>query len=147
MNKFLHILLSPASATYTQIAICFIRVGIGIVMTFHGAPKIMGGVEAWHMLGKFMAPLGIHAFPLMWGVMGAVTEFFGGILFMLGLGTRLASVCLAFMMFVATMWHIDRGDSFQVYSHPLALMIIFLGFLIMGSGTLSVDNYLVKKYS
>ncbi len=79
------------------------------------------------------------------GFVGACTEFFGGIALICGFLTRLASIFLTAMMFVATVWHIDRGDNFNLYSFPLSLMLLYVTYVIMGSDAYSLDAYLAKN--
>jgi putative oxidoreductase len=145
MNNFFYYLTEPAAADTIQKTLCFMRVGIGILTIGHGIPKIMGGIETWRSLGSFVNPLGIYFLPVMWGFLGACTEFFGGIALTFGLATRLASACLIVMMFVAVVWHLRRGDSYDIYSFPLSLIVIYAAFLIIGSGTFSLDYQLSGK--
>jgi putative oxidoreductase len=144
MSKFVTLLTRRPSPGFTQFVLGCMRIGIGILTIGHGLPKIIGGFGAWQELGTYIAPLGIHFFPMMWGFLAACTEFFGGVAFTIGLGTRLASILLTFMMVVAFMWHFSRGDSFTLYSFPLTLVIIFASFILLGGGTWSVDNILYK---
>ena len=147
MHKFLYRLLKPASSQSTQYALCIMRIGIGLLTIGHGIPKIMGGTVMWQELGTFVNPLGIYFLPIMWGFFGACTEFLGGIAFTLGLGTRIASICLSGMMLIATIWHVHRGDPYNLYSFPLSLIVVFVAFIIMGGGAYSIDGYLASKKS
>lgn len=141
MKKFLIGSVAPSTVYYMLI---FMRVAIGLLTIGHGLPKIVGGVEMWQMLGNMTAAVGIHFMPVMWGFLGACTEFFGGILLMIGFGTRIASAALTVMMIVATAWHIHRGDSFNIYSFPLSLIVVFIVFMVIGSGPYSIDSKLNK---
>lgn len=145
MNKLLYSIIKPGSSERVQQALCFLRIGIGVLTFLHGVPKIMGGVATWQQLGTFMYPLGIYFLPVMWGFLGACTEFFGGISLVFGLGTRISSVCLTFMMFVATVWHIHKSDPFNVYSFPLSLIVVYLVFVISGSDKYSLDYYFSRR--
>lgn len=127
-----------------QAALCFLRVSIGLITLFHGIPKITGGIEAWRNLGTFVQPLGIYFLPVMWGFLGACTQFFGGTLLALGLATRLASLALILMMIVAVAWHLDRSDSYNVWSFPLSLIVVYATFVWLGGGVYSVDYYLTR---
>lgn len=141
MKYLLDLLVGPATPAMVQLALAFMRVSLGVLMVVHGIPKL-GGMAAWHNLAKtFMFPLGISFWPLFWGFFAAYTEFFGGIMFMLGFGTRVASLFFIIAMIVAAAWHIKKGDPFMVYSHALALIVVFVGFLIIGSGSYSIDEY------
>jgi putative oxidoreductase len=145
MNAFISCLLKPTSQTNTERALCFLRISLGILTLFHGIPKIMGGFSEWAQLGTFVQPLGIYFWPTFWGLLGACTEFFGGISLILGLGTRIAAFALTIMMFVATSWHLHRGDIFNVYSFPLTLIFVYYSFVIIGGGMYSLDSYLLRN--
>ena len=144
MKQFIKSLFGPSTPECTQQALAFLRVAIGILTVLHGYPKFMGGQEHWEQLGMFINALGIYFLPVMWGFLGMAAEFFGGMALVLGLATRLTSAALTFMMFVAMMWHITKGDPFMVYSFPLSLVVLFLTFTIIGGGTYSVDAYLTS---
>jgi uncharacterized membrane protein YphA (DoxX/SURF4 family) len=90
-------------------------------------------------------PIGITFGFQFWGFLGACIELFGGLSLVLGFGTRIACVFLIGMMILATQFHLKRGDSFAVYSFPLSLIVIFIGYLIMGSGNCAFDNLLFKN--
>jgi putative oxidoreductase len=104
-----------------------IRVGLGIIFVIHGYPKIVGGPQSWLWLGSNMENLGIYSAPLLWGFIAACTEFFGGILLITGFFTRIVCFFLVFQMLVALLYHLNKGDGFMIYSHPLSLMIVFIG--------------------
>ncbi|HRK73536.1 MAG TPA: DoxX family protein, partial [Rhodothermales bacterium] len=76
------------------------RFSLGIMMMLHGWPKISGGVEKWTSLGAAMENFGIYFFPILWGFLGALAEFLGGILVAVGLGTRLAAAFVVMTMIV-----------------------------------------------
>lgn len=133
----------PATPALIHFGLLFLRVGIGILSIFHGAPKIMGGVNAWYDLGKMaMSPLGITFFYTFWGFMAAVTEFFGGIALVLGLGMRVVNALLVISMIVAAHWHIQKGDSYMIYSFALTLIVVHTAFFIIGGDHYSLDYYL-----
>ncbi len=134
-----YLLLTPYALTNK--ALVGLRIVLGIMTVLHGLPKIFGGKPKWKFLGSTMQNLGIYFAPVMWGFIAASTEFFGGILLVLGLGTRIVSLLLVFMMFVAMIFHLKRKDLFNVYSYSLALFIIFVWFFIVGSGRFSLDYY------
>lgn len=144
MNNFLLYLLQPASAEMVQLGLCIMRIGIGLLTLGHGIPKIVGGIATWQSLGMAMNNVGIYFLPIFWGFLGASTEFFGGIALVLGLGTRIASFFLTLMMVVAFFFHYHKGDTFQVYSFALTMIIIFMSFFIIGAGKYSLDYYLTR---
>lgn len=72
----------------------------------------------------------------------ALTEFFGGILLILGLGMRWAAGLLAIIMLVATITHLI--NAFGDYKYPLIIFAGLLALLFMGAGKLSADGVLGK---
>lgn len=119
-----------------------VRLTVGLVFVGTGWGKL-------HTLDKvteFFTSLGIPA-PGFHARLVALTEFGGGILILLGLGTRLIAVPMAFTMVVAILTA-KRGDidglltlvGFEEWSY----LVMFLSLALMGAGPLSVDNLLQR---
>ena len=121
------------------IGLAFIRIGIGIIFVFHGWAKITGGTEKWLWLGSQMKHFGITFWPLFWGIMATCAEFFGGIFLTAGFATRIAALFMSCVMIVALSYHFSAHDPFATYSHPLSLLIVFIGLIIAGGGAYSLD--------
>jgi putative oxidoreductase len=129
-----------------HIGLLVVRIGIGAsFLLVHGVPKVIGGPDKWEQLGGAMGALGISFAPTFWGFMAAITEALGGLLLILGLGTRYASIFLAFVMVVAAAMHLGAGDGVAGASHAIELGIVFIGLILIGSGRYSVDNMLGRK--
>ena len=122
-----------------------IRVGFGISFIIHGWPKLSGGSEVWEHLGAAMGNFGIHIFPVFWGLMAAISEFFGGILLLVGLFTRYAAFAMFCVMVVACMMHIQNGDIFTIYSHALKAGVVFLAMIFLGGGQYALDSKIKIK--
>jgi putative oxidoreductase len=79
-------------------------------------------------------------------------EFFGGILLILGLGTRVVGFLLAANMFVAY-WTADREALASIFSDPgkfyvadpYTFLFASLLVVIFGAGFLSLDNIIAKR--
>ncbi len=119
-----------------------VRLTVGLVFVGTGWGKL-------HTLDKvteFFTSLGIPA-PGFHARLVALTEFGGGILILLGLGTRLIAVPMAFTMVVAILTA-KRGDidglltlvGFEEWSY----LVMFLSLALVGAGPLSVDNLLQR---
>ncbi len=67
-----------------DLGILVIRIGIGIMFIIHGYPKVFGGAQKWEKLGGAAAKVGLDFLPHFWGFMAAFSEFFGGVLLMIG---------------------------------------------------------------
>jgi len=144
MHTYISLLLSPVSPHIVFYALCGMRIGIGILSIGHGFPKIVGGPAQWRELGQAITVFGIHFLPVFWGFLAACAEFFGGIALTVGFGTRIASISLIGTMIVACAWHLQRGDPYSAYSFSLSLLVVFFTLFIVGSGPLSVDQYLTR---
>jgi putative oxidoreductase len=72
--------------------------------------------------------------------MAMVAEFFGGIFLTLGLFTRPFAIMLAFDMFVASLSHLKNGDGLMAASHAIELGIVFIAFILIGSGPFGLDK-------
>lgn len=122
-----------------------LRLGIGITIFLHGLPKILGGQEVWTMVGSNMAIFGITFAPAFWGMLAAITEAVGGLLFALGLFFRPVALLLTGTMVVALVTHLAAGDQFMQYGHALDLLIIFAASILIGPGRVSLDARLIPR--
>lgn len=122
-----------------------LRLGIGITIFLHGLPKILGGQEVWTMVGSNMAIFGITFAPAFWGMLAAITEAVGGLLFAIGLFFRPVAVLLTGTMVVALVTHLAAGDQFMQYGHALDLLIIFAASILIGPGRVSLDARLIPR--
>ncbi|WP_312521861.1 DoxX family protein [Anaerospora sp.] len=127
---------------YKDEGLLFLRVGMGLMMLYHGAPKIMGGVEGWIKIGSAMKFLGITFAPAFWGFMAAFAEFFGGAMIILGLGTRIACALVTMTMAVAVAMKLGTGAGLFGASQALENGIVYISLLISGPGIYSLDHRL-----
>ena len=67
-------------------------------------------------------------------LLASFSEFFGGIMIMLGIYTRYFSILLFSTMFIATCSHLSAGDGIMGASHAIECTIIFLFLILSGSG-------------
>jgi len=131
---------------YRDIGLLILRLGIGGMFIFHGAPKILGGPDMWEKLGTTMGIFGIHLLPVFWGFMSSFAECFGGIFLILGFLFRPACILLTINMIVATSMHLNRGDGLGISSHAIEDGILFLSLIFIGPGKYSLDEKL-KPYN
>ncbi len=127
---------------HRDFGILFIRIGIGIAFTFtYGLMKIEGGPDFWVLIGSAMTKIGITFGHVIFGFLASASEFFGGILLILGLFTRTAAAFMAFTMLMASIAHLSALDPWHVAMHPMELFAVFMGLVFIGSGKYSL-NYL-----
>jgi len=122
-----------------------LRVGLGIAFIMHGFPKLQGGAQVWEGIGKAMSNVGINFGFQFFGLMAALSEFLGGILLILGLFVRPASLFMFITMLVASLMHIKMGQDFGKSSHAIELTIVFLSLFLIGPGGYNFDFIIKKK--
>lgn len=131
---------------HKDIGILLIRLAAGIGFVFvHGKPKVFGGPELWAKIGGAMSNYGIAFYPTFWGFMAGFSEFFGGILLLLGLFVRPAAGFMAFTMITAAITHLSRLDPWNKVIYPVEMLGIFLCLVFLGAGKYSLDNLIFKK--
>lgn len=127
-----------------------IRFFTGLILMPHGAGKLFGwfggrGIEG---TAAGFAKLGLEpALPLAYVV--GVTEFFGGLLVVIGLLTRPAALGVAIIMAVSV-FHVHLKNGFfwfnGGYEYPLLWGIVALAIVFCGGGALSVDRKIGKEF-
>ncbi|MGH7786730.1 MAG: DoxX family protein [Candidatus Binatia bacterium] len=106
-----------------------------------------GGAFVMHGWGKIQSPFGWMGpeapVPGVLQGLAALSEFGGGLAWIVGLLTPLASLGILFTMTVAALFHIGKGDPFvgQPASWELAGLYwtIALLLILVGPGRLSID--------
>jgi putative oxidoreductase len=126
------------------VALLFLRLAAGTAFVFHGWPKIQHPMS-WMPEG---API-----PGFLQLLAAVSEFVGGIAWILGALTPLFSFgLLCTMAFATLMVHVRAGDPLVAlepgkpsFELPLAYLAIAVVLMLVGPGRISVDSYLFGK--
>lgn len=123
---------------YRDLALLVSRLGLGVMLIFHGYPRLFGGPDRWRALGGAMGELGIHVLPQLWGFVAALSLFGGGVLFILGLFFRLAALLLLATLLVAVLagW---AGHPLTV-SPELEAVFVAFALLVLGPGRHSLDR-------
>lgn len=96
----------------------------------------------------FFADLSIP-FPMANAAAAGATECVGGLLLLIGLGSRLVSLPLAFTMIVAyatahreALWIMEEIIQQEAYTYLMAALLI----MVFGPGKFSIDYLLKKKF-
>jgi putative oxidoreductase len=124
------------------------RLAMGVIFFQSGFAKLTG-------LSAFIGSLGNRGvpFPDFWGPVGAISEFTGGTLIILGLGTRYAAALIVLFVIVATAishryWEfaeparrLQQGNFFKNLAIIGGALFLFIG----GAGRFSFDALLLKK--
>jgi putative oxidoreductase len=116
------------------LGVVFIQSGWGKLHNISGTTENFAG---WHI-----------PFPHFNAVLASGTELFGGLLILLGLGTRLAAVPLIVVMTVAIITakvpQLEDWTDFFGWDET-AYAAMFLWLAIAGAGKASIDHFLGKK--
>jgi putative oxidoreductase len=118
------------------VALLVLRIVLGAIMIGHGYAKVFGGgmMAHYHLVQSYGLP-GWLAFP------SALAEFFGGILVLLGLFTRVAASAILIDMLVA-IWKVHWRSGLlgeHGYQFPLSLAAISLALICYGPGPLAFE--------
>ena len=124
---------------YRDEGLLLLRLGIGFMFVLHGGFKLLDGPERWEALGQAMRHFGVRHWPLAWGLAASVVEFLGGILYILGLAFRPASLALLLVMIVAATVQFHKGGV-MVAAHAIEVGVLFAALLFIGPGRYSLDR-------
>ncbi|MDN9011407.1 DoxX family protein [Brevibacillus laterosporus] len=123
-------------ANKQQLGALILRVVLGLTFLLHGLDKFQGGIE--NIVG-FFESIGLPGFLAY--VVGTI-ELVGGILLILGLGTRIISFLLMVIMVGATLKVKLAAGFIGGYELDLALFAMALYLALSGSRMAAVDSLL-----
>ena len=126
---------------FQPIALLLMRLALGAIMVAHGYYKVFGGL---HHHAQTVASLGL---PAWLGYVSAFTEFFGGLLILVGFFTRAAAFAVFINLSVA-IWkvHLHNGlmgsPDRPGYEFPLAAAALAFALVFFGGGSIAIDHVL-----
>ncbi len=121
--------------------VTLVRVMTGLVFAVHGFQKFAGG------LGGVTAFFTKLAIPLP-GVMApliAVLELIGGILLILGVGTRVVAALFTAQMLVATLWVQIPHGGWNGSELERMLLVAAVLLVVGGPGAAALDNFWCER--
>jgi putative oxidoreductase len=137
MSKLKACFTLPALSNKASIALLIIRIIAGVAMIQHG----------WGKMQQPFSWMPLSPIPGFFQFLAAFSEFGGGIAWIIGLVTPLASLGIAITMLVATIFHaIVMGDPMVSMgggsSYELAIIYFSLSLVLMlvGPGKFSLDT-------
>ena len=142
--------------TNTAIAPAVLRVTLAAVMFPHGAQKLLGWYGGYGFSGTMGFFTGDMGVPWLLALGTILIEFFAPLLLVLGLGTRLAALCLGVVMTTAMfMAHVSNGffmnwsgaQKGEGIEYFLLIIGIALAQVISGGGRWSADGAIRKALS
>jgi len=130
------------------------RLVLGLVMFPHGAQKLLGWFGGYGFAGTMGFFTGTMHIPAPLAFLVIVSEFFGSLALIAGLGTRLAALGAAAVMIGAVLTsHLDngffmnwfgqqKGEGFEYHLLALALAVPLV---VEGAGARSADAWLRQR--
>ena len=132
-------LFSP-SPLWQDKGVAIVRIIVGLLLIYHGAevfqPEIMKGYMDWETFNSSMGKFMVY--------MGKTSELIAGILFLLGLFTRVASL-IAIGTFLYITFFIGNGRFWYEDHHPFLFVMLAILLFFTGPGAWSVDGAIRRK--
>ncbi|MCB0064226.1 MAG: DoxX family protein [Caldilineaceae bacterium] len=130
---------------YTDLALLILRVVVGLVVAAHGIQKLFGAWGGPGMAGftGWLGSMRLKPAPL-WAWVGALSEFVGGLLLVLGLLNPLGEIAVIAAMLMA-IFSVHWPNFFAANNgleFPLTLMAAALALLFAGPGAYALDTVL-----
>jgi putative oxidoreductase len=118
------------------LALLVMRLALGAIMVAHGYHKVFGGLQHH---AQVVASLGLPAWT---SYLSSFAEFFGGLLVLLGLFTRVAALAICIDMSVAiAKVHFHNGLMGNGgYEFTLALATLAFALIFFGAGPIAFDH-------
>ena len=130
---------------HLDIGLLILRIGLGAMFLYHGAPKLFGGPEMWTKIGGAAGNIGLSFAPTFWGFMAGLAEFGGGLAIMSGFLFTPGCALLIINLIVASSTHFQHGQGLAGASHAIEDGIVFISFLFIGPGRYALDRLLFSK--
>lgn len=134
-----------------DLGLLLMRIGIGIIMIFHGLPKLVGGPKVWHEhVGASLGLYGVKGkgIQTIFGLLIGLIEVGGGLLFALGTWFQIVCLILAIEMLGAVSQHMFNQyypaplRTFSTgWSHALALAVVFIAMFFIGPGNQFIFSF------
>ncbi len=143
---------SSLVATGDSLAPLFLRLAFGVMILPHGLQKTLGWFGGYGFNGTMGWLTGTVGAPWIVALLVILIESVGGLMLILGAGTRLAALGLAAVMLVAANTHLANGFFMNwagsqkgegIEFHLLAVGIA-AALLVLGGGKASVDRALSR---
>ena len=124
---------------YRDLGLLILRVGFGLAFVwYHGYPKLSGGPATWTAIGDAVSNVGVTFGYPVWGLMAALAETVGGLLFAAGTLFRPACLALLIVMVMATIEQLGRP--MPAPEHALKNAFVVSGMFLVGPGRYSLER-------
>jgi len=134
--------MSPGWEAGANWGLFFLRLGLGLIFLTHGYPKMTGvkssAKASREGLADSIRRLGLP-FPVQFAIVIGTIQFFGGLMLLVGLGTRLVASLLAVIMLVAAARNFVEKQFLDSADFPFSLLTSLVALSLLGGGALSLD--------
>jgi len=124
------------------LGLLLLRIALGVIFVYHGYPKLFGHTR------DAMQSFAHMGLPGYFVYIAGVIEFFGGLMLIAGLFTRIAGLLLAGEMAVG-LWTVHNIISNPMavgnYELPLVLAVSTFALATVGAGLISFDQALFHE--
>ncbi len=134
------------SSTFsTSLGILLVRLALGAVFIYYGGQHLFG-LFGGHGLHQFSTQIKTDGFPILpptlWAVISGGSEFFGGILLLVGLISRPVALIIIIDQ-ICALW-VMRRMGFGGVDFNITLIAMLALVLLAGAGSLSVDSCMFR---
>jgi putative oxidoreductase len=134
-------IIMPYKLTWQQNGLVALRIITGLLMLYHGLEifnaETMKMYQGWDVIKAL-------PFSNIMPYVGKSIELVTGILFVLGLFTRVSAIFMSGnMLFIC--FYIGSGKFYYQDQHPFLFAMLALIFFFTGSVKFGLDNYFTKK--
>lgn len=148
----LNALLRSSVATTDSVAPLFLRLALGAMILPHGLQKTLGWFGGYGFEGTMGYLTGTVGAPWIFALLAILAESVGGVMLLVGFGTRLAALGVGGVMAVAMTMHWQHGFFMNWFGQQkgegIEFFILALGIvaalLALGGGKASVDGRLAR---
>lgn len=120
-----------------------LRLGLGLIFLVHGYPKMTGrgsdSKAGREHFAESIRRLGLP-YPFYLATFFGGVEFFGGLMTLFGIWTRLAALALAAIMVVASGRNFIQKGFLSSADFPFSLLTSLIALALMGGGGFSLDR-------
>lgn len=145
-------LLRSSVATTDSVAPLFLRLALGAMILPHGLQKTLGWFGGYGFTGTMGYLTDTVGAPWIFALLAILAESVGGVMLLVGFGTRLAALGVGGVMAVAMTMHWQHGFFMNWFGQQkgegIEFFILALGIvaalLALGGGKASVDGRLAR---
>jgi putative oxidoreductase len=149
-------MLKKLLTTNDSTALTITRIMLGLALFPHGAQKLLGWFGGYGFTGTMGFLTGVAHLPWIIAFLVIIIEFFGALLLVLGIGTRIVamSVAILFVGIIITshghngfFMNWDGTKAAEGYEYHLLVIGMALALLAGGAGKWSLDYLFQRKLS